>query len=652
MVDQQSHSDMARRFIDGRSWASGPAVSPDGERIACVVATTRLEQNTTLTQVWLDGTPLTGGDHDGGPCWSPDSRFLAFTSRRSETEGEATLHVIPVAVPGELRTIATMPEGIDDLTWSPDGKWIAFISRTRDERYDAEDASWQSPRKVERFGSRLDGKGWIYDRPAHVHVVAVDGTSPPRNLTPGGFQHAGTSWLPDSSAIVTSAQRHDTWDVDHASDIYVVSVVDDAGFIRLTAGDGRYTNPSVSPDGTKVAFIGATDARIYPTNDQVLIASTTETEQVKTNLVVANPGFDRTFAVTTGTPKPQWAGHDAVLAVAEDRGDTHVYRLAADGSAEPQAITTGPSTVTGLSWAAGTLATTRTSATSPAELFVGEEQRTTVAQPPVTELVDWERFTVPTADGTADIDAWIVRPAGFDASRRYPVLLNVHGGPFAQYGEYFFDEAQMQAAAGFVVVMGNPRGSSGRNTEWGRAILGPQHPVHAGRGWGSVDIDDVMSILDGALDRFTFCDRDRVGMLGGSYGGYMATWLAALHGERFKGICSERAVNNLTALEWNSDIATRFRLQFGVSHLDDPAFYADRSPIRLVDQITTPMLLLHSENDERCPVSQAEELWVALRLRGLTRRLLPFSRRAPRTLADRVADPQGATGGDHSRLVR
>jgi dipeptidyl aminopeptidase/acylaminoacyl peptidase len=366
-----------------------------------------------------------------------------------------------------------------------------------------------------------------------------------------------------------------------------------------------------------VAFIGATDVRIYPTNDQILIASTTETEQVSASLVVANPGMDRAFTLTSGTPAPQWVGNDAVLAIAEDRGEAHVYRLAVDGTTQPKAVTTGSSTVTGLSWAAGTLATTRTSATSPAELFVGEEQRTTVAQTLAAQLRNWERFTVPTADGTGDIDAWLMRPAGFDAERRYPVLLNVHGGPFAQYGEYFFDEAQMQAAAGFVVVMGNPRGSSGRDTDWGRAILGPEHPVHPGSGWGSVDVDDVMSILDGTLARFTFCDGDRVGMIGGSYGGYMATWLAGLHGERFRGICSERAVNNLAALETNSDIATRFSLQFGVSHLDDPEFYAMRSPIRLVDRITTPMLLLHSENDERCPISQAEELWVALRLRDV-----------------------------------
>ena len=209
-----------------------------------------------------------------------------------------------------------------------------------------------------------------------------------------------------------------------------------------------------------------------------------------------------------------------------------------------------------------------------------------------------------------------MRPEGFEARRRYPVLLNVHGGPFTQYGETFFDEAQMQAAAGFVVLMSNPRGGSGRETSWGQAIMGPAHPTVPGPGWGTVDVDDVMAVLDGALARYRFCDPDRVGMLGGSYGGYMATQLAGRFSDRFRAICSERAVNNLISEEWSSDIATAFRSEHGANHLEDPELYASMSPIRYVADIDVPMLLLHSENDFRCPISQAEELFVALRLLG------------------------------------
>ena len=233
-----------------------------------------------------------------------------------------------------------------------------------------------------------------------------------------------------------------------------------------------------------------------------------------------------------------------------------------------------------------------------------------------SEVLSWEKFTVPTTDGTDEIDTWIMRPMGFDPDTRYPVLLNVHGGPFTQYGEYFFDEAQMQARAGFVVVMGNPRGGSGRHTDWGRAILGPKHPVQQGTGWGSVDVDDVLAIIDGALDRYEFCDRDRVGMLGGSYGGFMATWLAANHGDRFRAFCSERAVSNLVSMEWSSDIATAFTTEHGPTHIEDPDVYTAHSPIVNVRNIDRPMLIIHSEEDWRCPINQAEELWVALKLLG------------------------------------
>jgi dipeptidyl aminopeptidase/acylaminoacyl peptidase len=165
-------------------------------------------------------------------------------------------------------------------------------------------------------------------------------------------------------------------------------------------------------------------------------------------------------------------------------------------------------------------------------------------------------------------------------------------------------------------VLGNPRGGSGRHTQWGQAILGPRHPVRPGTGWGSVDVEDVLAIIDTALERYEFCDPDRVGMLGGSYGGFMATWLAAYHSDRFRAFCSERAVNNHLTEEWSCDIATFFVTEFGVDHVEAPDEYERMSPIRAVRNIDKPMLIIHSEEDWRCPIGQAEELWVALKLLG------------------------------------
>ncbi|HYN31847.1 MAG TPA: S9 family peptidase [Ilumatobacteraceae bacterium] len=617
---ERGHREIAERLIDRRSQVTQVAVSPDGAHVAFVVATTDLAKNTTRTLLWLDDVPVTAGEHDGSPAWSHDGRFLAFTSRRGEKKGDSTLHILPVGAPGEVRTVCTMPDGLGAVAWSPDGRWIAFTSRTRDARYAAEDVSWQSPRKVERFFSRLNGEDWIFDRPNHVYVVAADGTGMPRNLTPGEFQHDGISWLPDSTGLVTSARRHATGDRDRAVDLYVVALTqppdgDDDAIRCLTAHDGRYGSASVSPDGTLVAFVGVGDPST-PQNTKVGILPIDTHNTPESGIRWISAGFDRTFVTNSGAPEPVWESNTHLLAAAEDRGTTNLYRIPADGSFVPAPLTDGPVTVTSFDAAAGVVATVRSVVDHPAELYVGNDRRTHVGDEFSAQLLGWERFTARTTDGTEEIDAWIMRPADFDDTRRYPVLLNVHGGPHTQYGEQFVDEFQMQAAAGFVVVLGNPRGSSGRHTGWGQSILGPHHPVRPGTGWGSVDVDDVLAIIDTALDRYDFCDPDRVGMLGGSYGGFMATWLAAHHSDRFRAFCSERAVNNLISEEWSSDIATFFISEHGASHLDMPEEYERRSPVSAVRNIDKPMLLIHSENDWRCPIGQAEELWVALKLLG------------------------------------
>jgi dipeptidyl aminopeptidase/acylaminoacyl peptidase len=207
--------------------------------------------------------------------------------------------------------------------------------------------------------------------------------------------------------------------------------------------------------------------------------------------------------------------------------------------------------------------------------------------------------------------------------RRYPTLLNIHGGPFSQYGNRLFDEFQVQAGAGFGVLYCNPRGSSGYSEAFGRAIRWPEANPDPGSGWGGVDYDDVMACVEEACQRFGWIDADRLGVLGGSYGGYMTSWIIG-HTDRFKAACSERACNNLLTLDQGSDLAGLFASYVGKSHVDDAGPFLRQSPISYVKDMVTPVLIVHSENDLRCPINQGEELFVALRLLGRQPEMVRF----------------------------
>jgi dipeptidyl aminopeptidase/acylaminoacyl peptidase len=360
-----------------------------------------------------------------------------------------------------------------------------------------------------------------------------------------------------------------------------------------------------------VAFIGADDPLASPQNAAVGVVTLAD-DGAAGPITWLTHDLDRTFDPTAGVRAPVWRDDHTLLATGEDRGDTHLYEIDVDRPAPPRSLTASPVCVATFDASGPTVAMAQPAVEHPAELVTLDGSLTELTR----RWSGWEKFAAPCTDGTDEIDAWIMRPADFDPSARYPVLLNVHGGPFTQYGETFFDEAQMQARAGFVVVMSNPRGSSGRHSAWGQAINGPGHPTIPGTGWGSADVDDVLAVLDHALAAYPFCDPDRVGMLGGSYGGYMATMLAGLHSHRFGAICSERAVNDFVAEEYTADISTAWKATFGVSAVDDPELYEQMSPIRHVRGIDVPMLIIHSEDDLRCPIGQAERLFIALRHLG------------------------------------
>jgi dipeptidyl aminopeptidase/acylaminoacyl peptidase len=313
-----------------------------------------------------------------------------------------------------------------------------------------------------------------------------------------------------------------------------------------------------------------------------------------------------------------------LLFQADEAGNVPLYRVDLDGSTS--VVVGGDRQVTGFDAAGGTLAFVATTATDLPEVYAvvdGEERRLThlgssfAVEHPLAEGP--ERFTATSADGT-EVEAWLLRPAdagaGASAAGKLPVLLVIHGGPFSQYGNRFFDEFQVLAGAGYAVLYCNPRGSSGYSSAFSRDIRGPKATEDPGTGWGGADYDDIMAVVDEALRRFGDLDADRLGVMGGSYGGYMTSWIIG-HTGRFKAACSERACNNLLTFAHTSDIGAQFPAGYiGASHLDDPEEFLRQSPVTYFRDMRTPLLILHSEGDLRCPIEQAEDLFLRLKLTG------------------------------------
>ncbi|MFI6478279.1 S9 family peptidase [Nonomuraea sp. NPDC050663] len=584
-----------------------PAISPDGAHAVVSVSRADLEADEYRAGLWLvaadgSGAPrrLTGGPNDGEPVYSPDGAWLAFL--RGGKGAKPQVHVMPTAG-GEPWRVTDQPLGVSQICWSPDSTRIAFVARVPEEgRYGEGEPGKERPRRITTLRYRVDNIGFVLDRRTHVFVTdpfsAADGTAEATRITEGDVDHGGVTWSPDGTLLAFTAARHDDSDSMLVNDVWLCAP-DGSGLRRVTGTNLAVAAPRFAPDGRTLCFLGADAGE----NRRTLVASHLGLWSVPLD------GSQEPVRLTdaerlqvTGMPVPTPEG---VLCAVENRGAVDLL-LVPYGGGEPETVVEGRRQVTGFAHAKGTTVAAVGDPMSAGELVgVRDGKETTLTSfasgPDVLAI---EEIVTSAPDGYP-VHGWLVRPEG---EGPHPVLLMIHGGPFAQYGWTLFDEAQVYAGAGYAVVMGNPRGSSGYGQAHGRVIKGDV---------GRRSAVDLLALLDEALTRDDL-DASRIGVLGGSHGGFMTTWLAAHHGDRFRAAISERAVNAIDSFHGSSDIGWSFANDL----YGEPEGWAEQSPLTHADRIEMPFLIIHSEHDWRCPVEQAQRLFVKLKLRGVETEML------------------------------
>jgi dipeptidyl aminopeptidase/acylaminoacyl peptidase len=640
---------LTARDLFGLSAATDPQVRPDGGAIAYVRMTNDIMTDRARPSIWLVD-PQTGAqsplvaDENANlrPRWSPDGQRLAYVA--AGAGGEPQLYVRWMAA-GRSARVATLQQAPNDIAWSPDGKTLAFTMLVLDEGKPLgaplsppEGAKWAGPLKViDRLTYRADGEGYLKPGYRHLFVVSAEGGQP-RQITFGKFDDGGPiSFDRDSRSVIFATNRAADWERDPVeSEIYRVSILDGT-MTRLTNRVGPDEAPAVSPDGTKIAYTGYDDARRRGYENERLYVM----DRDGSNRRVLTADLDRSVG------SPQWAPDGrSVYVKFDDRGVGKVARVGLDGKMETVAQGLSGSELdrpyAGGQFAVGKglVAFTQGAPDEPGDLAVargGKVERLTRLNADLftgKTLARVEPMAVTSSYDKTPIDAWMVTPPGFDPARRYPLILEIHGGPFDAYGPQFSSDDQLYAAAGYVVVYANPRGS----TSYGDAFAN-----EIDRNYPSHDYDDLMSVVDVAVAK-GFVDPSRLYVTGGSGGGALTAWIVGKT-HRFAAAAAQKPV-----IDWTSEVLTvdgynfMARYWFGKMPWEDPQGYWARSPLSLVGNVTTPTLVVVGEQDFRTPPPQSEQFYQALQLRGVPTALVRVPGASHGGLADRPSQSAAKAG--------
>jgi dipeptidyl aminopeptidase/acylaminoacyl peptidase len=635
---------------------SAPAVHPDGGRAVVSVIRPDFDADTYVGQLWnvpLDPEKLprrlTRGFRDTAPAFSPDGLVLAFV--RATAEGKPQLYVVE-AGGGEPQQLTDAKLGVSSFSWSPDSHSIVFGARTPDDgRYgtvDGVSAGGEDGRLITDYKYRMNGVGYTADKPLQLYIVDVpelgdeprvapagralkarkaEGLSsveaagasvtpadvrvpPARQLTFAATDHSGESFSADGQSVYFVASLHAGSDLDLESGVYRIPADGGQPEPVRAANSGRQTVAAAreSRNG-KWLFFTAQD---LGGSGQDFVARNTALYVMPAEGGDASVLSDvETMDLAGNGDSLDLRGPDSVLLLNTAQGTVELLEFGATGN--HQLLVHGDRVVTGAGSAGGSLVVSFADAATAGDLAALEDGQLRLLTDFSAELrlqvdiIEPQELTFDAADGYP-VHGWLVLPPG---KGPHPVLLNIHGGPFSQYTVALFDEAQVYAAAGYAVLMCNPRGSAGYGQAHGRSIKEKM---------GTVDMQDVLAFLDGALAKFPELDGDALGIMGGSYGGYLTAWTIS-QDHRFKAAIVERGFLDPVSFIGSSDIGWFFGGEYTGSSAEQ---MAAQSPMATVRNVMTPSLVIHSEEDLRCPVEQGQRYFTALKQQGVDAAFLVF----------------------------
>jgi len=615
-------------------YASDPQISPAGDRIVYVRNSMDIMTDARRSSLWIvdsDGTHhralSTGRTDDTSPRWSPDGGRLVYVSAG---DGSPQL-VLRWMDSGQTAVLTQLQQPPSNLSWSPDGTQIAFSMLVAEPQAPfvempapPKGATWADPPRVIRdLNYRYDGAGYLQKGYTQIFVVPAEGGTP-RQVTSGPYHNGGgpsfadvgpPSWTPDGATLVFSANRREDWELDSLdTELYELSL-EDLSISPITDRRGPDHSAAVSPDGRFVAYTGFDDR--YQAYQATRLYIMTR-EDGGTRCLTCD--FDRSVASPTWSPN----GHGLYFQY-DDHGDTKIGFVSLSGERTTIADGVGNSSI-GRPYGAfgqrlysvargGRLAFTISCPQHPADVVVSDPGRSEPRK--VTELnLDLladrklgeveELWYTSSFDGRK-IQGWIVKPPGFVPNRRYPLILEIHGGPVANYGDRFTAEIQLYAAAGYVVLYTNPRGSDSYGEEFGNLIY---------HNYPGEDYDDLMSGVDAVIAR-GFVDPDRLFVTGGSGGGILSAWIVGKT-DRFRAAVVAKPMINFVSAELTTDEPAYFvKYWYPGPSWEYPEHYRKRSPLSLVGNVTTPTMLMNGEEDFRTPISESEQFFSALKLRKI-----------------------------------